>query len=248
MPSELQKLAMAVLARRQDAKRDTAWDSRGTVAAQVSQGVKVAGTAKTHINQADNTTVPLSQALRDGTLGQSANSGTPSGTVVGQHYRDAVSTLLAQCPDHVPEERWRQAVEDGRQFLAVWGAQAQAFGWAARELFGLHPVPERPAANYSRLSRLDCTGLIWLLRGRPVIALTAMEAVMRCHSGAGGGHALPQRSWRRSCAARLTYRRRTEQALAGTANGAPATETGNVMQPTGGVMQPTLPIAKGAAA
>ena len=234
MPSELQKLAMAVLARRQDAKRDTAWDSRGTVAAQVSQGVKVAGTAKTHINQADNTTVPLSQALRDGTLGQSANSGTPSGTVVGQHYRDAVSTLLAQCPDHVPEERWRQAVEDGRQFLAVWGAQAQAFGWAARELFGLHPVPERPAANYSRLSRLDCTGLIWLLRGRPVIALTAMEAVMRCHSGAT-----------------LKFYRRSEPALAGTANGAPAKETGNVMLPTrpiDGVMQPTLQIAKGAAA
>jgi hypothetical protein len=26
--------------------------------------------------------------------------------------------------------------------------------------------------------------MIWLLRGRPVIALTAAEAVMRCHSGA----------------------------------------------------------------
>jgi hypothetical protein len=73
-----------------------------------------------------------------------------------------------------------------------------------------------------------------------------MEAVMRCHSGAT-----------------LTYRRRTEQALAGAANVAPAKETGNVMQigkptlptdgnvmlPTdGNVMQPTLQIAKGAAA
>jgi hypothetical protein len=34
------------------------------------------------------------------------------------------------------------------------------------------------------LSSLDQTGPIWLLRGRPVIALTATEAVMRCHSGA----------------------------------------------------------------
>ena len=137
-------------------------------------------------------------------------------------YASALAALRAKCPDHVPEERWRRAVEDGQQFLAVWGAQAQAFGWAARELFGLHPVPERPAANYSRLSRLDCTGLIWLLRGRPVIALTAMEAVMRCHSGAT-----------------LTYRRRTEQALAGTANGAPATETDGTMQQTHGTMQQT---------
>jgi len=35
-----------------------------------------------------------------------------------------------------------------------------------------------------RLSRLDEMGLIWLLRGRPVIALTAMGAIMRCKSDA----------------------------------------------------------------
>jgi hypothetical protein len=73
---------------------------------------------------------------------------------------------------------------NGRRFAAHCGAKAQAFGWIACELFGLHPVPERPAANYSRLSRYDETGLIWLLRGRPVIILTATEAVMRCQSGA----------------------------------------------------------------
>jgi hypothetical protein len=73
---------------------------------------------------------------------------------------------------------------DATAFTSKWGAQTQAFGWTAHELFGLRPVPERPAANYSRLSRVDTTGLIWLLRGRPVIALTAAEAVMRCHSGA----------------------------------------------------------------
>jgi hypothetical protein len=43
----------------------------------------------------------------------------------------------------------------------------QAFGWTAPELFGLPPVREQPAANYSRLSRVDDIGLIWLLRGRP---------------------------------------------------------------------------------
>ena len=44
---------------------------------------------------------------------------------------------------------------NGRRFAAHCGAKAQAFGWTARELLGLHLVPERPAANYSRLSRLD---------------------------------------------------------------------------------------------
>jgi hypothetical protein len=40
-------------------------------------------------------------------------------------------------------------------------------------------MPARPAANYSRLSRYDETGLIWLLRGRPVIALTATTAAIQ---------------------------------------------------------------------
>jgi hypothetical protein len=34
------------------------------------------------------------------------------------------------------------------------------------------------------LSRYDETGLIWLLQGRPVVALTASEAAIRGHSGA----------------------------------------------------------------
>jgi hypothetical protein len=65
-----------------------------------------------------------------------------------------------------------------------WCQQAEALGWTERELFGLHPVPERPAANYSRLSRLDGVGLIWLLHGRPVIALTQTAATILASSGA----------------------------------------------------------------
>ncbi len=52
----------------------------------------------------------------------------------------------------------QQAIRDADSFLATWGARAQAFGWTARDLFGLHFVPERPAANYSRLSCLDDMG------------------------------------------------------------------------------------------
>jgi hypothetical protein len=74
--------------------------------------------------------------------------------------------------------------DDRDYWVSHLGAQAQAFGFTERELLGQHPVPERPAASYSRLSRLDETGLIWLLRGRPVVMLTATKAVMRCQSGA----------------------------------------------------------------
>ena len=43
--------------------------------------------------------------------------------------------------------------------------------------------PERPAASYSRLFRYDETGLIWLLRGRPVIALTETTAAIQAATG-----------------------------------------------------------------
>jgi hypothetical protein len=61
----------------------------------------------------------------------------------------------------------------------AWGAQAGTVGWTARELFGLHPVTERPAPTFRRLSRYDSTGLIWLLQGRPVIGLTENEAAIQ---------------------------------------------------------------------
>ena len=68
---------------------------------------------------------------------------------------------------------------DATAFVSEWGERAQAFGWTARELFGLHTPPERPPANYSRLSRYDTMGLIWLSHGRPVTSLTEMEAAIQ---------------------------------------------------------------------
>jgi hypothetical protein len=79
--------------------------------------------------------------------------------------------------------------------LARWGQQADRLGWTARDLFGLHPVPERPAASYGRLSRYDETGLIWLLHGRPVVALTETTAAIQ------------------GAAAVLTYRKLNKPAL-----------------------------------
>jgi len=79
--------------------------------------------------------------------------------------------------------RWQQAVEDGRRFLATWGKQAEALGWTARDLFGLQTPPAKPHPSYSRLSRYDETGLIWLLRGREVAALTETTASIRSAAG-----------------------------------------------------------------
>jgi hypothetical protein len=95
-----------------------------------------------------------------------------------------LAALESRYPDLVPADRWRAAVEDGRRFLARSGEQAEALGWTARDLFGLDTPPAKPHPSYSRLSRYDATGLIWLLRGRPVIALTEATAAIQNPTGA----------------------------------------------------------------
>lgn len=92
--------------------------------------------------------------------------------------------LESRCPDLVPHDRWQQAVHDSRRFLAQWGGQAETLGWTARDLFGLAPAPDEPHPSYRRLSRYDATGLIWLLRGRPVLALTENTAAVESTTGA----------------------------------------------------------------
>jgi hypothetical protein len=79
----------------------------------------------------------------------------------------------------VAVDRWQLAGEDGRAFLVRWGEQAEALGWTARDLFGLHQPPAAPHPSYSRLSRYDETGLIWLLCGREVLALTEATAAIQ---------------------------------------------------------------------
>ena len=95
----------------------------------------------------------------------------------------ALIALSSTCPDHVDEQRWRQAIGDGQTFLAQWGAHAHALGWTADELFGLHAPGTKPRPSYCRLSRYDCTGLVWLLQGLPVVALTADTAAIENPSG-----------------------------------------------------------------
>jgi hypothetical protein len=92
--------------------------------------------------------------------------------------------LEARRPELVPEARWRQAVADGQHFLARWGEQAHALGWTAKDLFGLMPVPAHAKPSLNRLSRYDETGVIWLLGGRVVVALTEATAAIQSSSGA----------------------------------------------------------------
>ena len=109
----------------------------------------------------------------DASVGHSRDTrGTPP------PYARVLVALEGRCPDYLDVSRWQQAIEDGRTFLATWGERAEDLGWTARDLFDLHQPPVKPHPSYSRLSRHDCTGLIWLLQGRPVVALTASSAAI----------------------------------------------------------------------
>src|SRR5262249_34380942 len=69
----------------------------------------------------------------------------------GLRYRQTFGALQLRPPAHVPEDRWRMAVSDGRAFLARWGSQAEALGWTSADLFSLHQPPEQPHPSYNRL-------------------------------------------------------------------------------------------------
>jgi hypothetical protein len=104
--------------------------------------------------------------------------------VSGPHpYRLIFDVLERRCPDFVPNDRWKRPIEDAQSFLAIWGTQADALGWTARDLFGLAEIPEGPRPIYQRLSRYDQTGLVWLLQGRRVVDLTKDKAVIETATG-----------------------------------------------------------------
>jgi hypothetical protein len=69
-------------------------------------------------------------------------------------------------------------------FSPAGANRAEALGWTSRDLFGLHTPPDGPHPSYSRLSRCDETGLISLLCGREVVALTAAVAAIQSSTGA----------------------------------------------------------------
>jgi hypothetical protein len=173
----------------------------------VSHSKKLPGTAYPHEFQGNNPSVPLSQPLGLGQWDRAGRSpfhavdsrpsgatetanGTPAGhrgtlgTPLPARYESVYSVLESGCPALVPVDRWQRCVEDGWRFLARWGEQTEALGWTARDLFGLQALPAKPHPSYSRLSRYDETGLIWLLQGRPVVALTETTAAIQNPTGA----------------------------------------------------------------
>ena len=96
---------------------------------------------------------------------------------VPETWTQGVADLLAMpCPASCPAERWEALREDSYRFLRNHAAQAHGLGWGEYNLFGVHPV--KPWV------RFDCMGLVPLLNGAKVVALSDTEAVIEKPSGA----------------------------------------------------------------
>jgi hypothetical protein len=104
----------------------------------------------------------------------------PDGPVSGASP-DSWHTVLAamegrSCPERISPDRWQEVISDAEIFLARWGSAAHSLGWTALDLFGVHS--SAPAA------RFDVMGLLLLVQGGAVVALTADAATIRRKTGA----------------------------------------------------------------
>lgn len=103
---------------------------------------------------------------RDGQPARVLTGTTGTGAAIDVDQLDA-----DRPPGDVPPRRWAQFITDARAFCASgFAEQAKALGWTNADLFGCDD--ERPFA------RIDCLGLIWLLNGDRLLALTADAAVI----------------------------------------------------------------------
>ena len=95
-----------------------------------------------------------------------------------QSWIEGVAKLDAErVPGDVPPRRWRQFIYDAARFLdGGFAAQAAALDWDALDLFGCDQI--RPFA------RIDNAGLVWLLNGDRLVALTERSARIEAKSGA----------------------------------------------------------------
>jgi hypothetical protein len=76
----------------------------------------------------------------------------------------------------IKPNRWRLIIADSHRFVDRWGAQAVALGWSTFDIFGAHPTHP--------VERLDLAGLVILLHGDSLLALTADSARIGTTSGA----------------------------------------------------------------
>lgn len=111
-----------------------------------------------------------------GAPGQPAQSDPPTDRVVAGWAIGVGRLATMPAPNGYPPQAWQRALEDAERFMDRWARQAFALGWRDWEIWGVHRL--------SPWRRIDRMGLVPLLRGNRLTALTATEAVLVMPSGA----------------------------------------------------------------
>jgi hypothetical protein len=116
----------------------------------------------------------LLQNRADATLDPSRHALT---AMPARAVADALARLdPANPPRDVPLPRWQLFIDDCGHFLRLgWANRAQVLGWGPLELFGCDR--KRPLARY------DHMGLLWIIQGRKLVALTADTATIDTLTG-----------------------------------------------------------------
>ena len=94
-----------------------------------------------------------------------------------RRWAEALARLNPASPhSEVPRRRWVQFIDDCGRFLDNgWGSRAEALGWGPFDLFGCDG--DRPFA------RIDRAGLLWLINGSKLVALTTEIATIETSAG-----------------------------------------------------------------
>jgi hypothetical protein len=92
-------------------------------------------------------------------------------------WAEALARLDPACPPcDISPMRWLRFIDDCGRFLDEgWADRAMALGWGPLDLFGCNR--DKPFARISQ------AGLLWLLEGRKLLALTADTAAIATQSG-----------------------------------------------------------------
>ena len=120
------------------------------------------------------------QHARESRLGEHAaepiRKGAAPPVAMVAAWADGVARLAAMPPPCTyPAHAWQQLTVDAERFLDSWAAQAHRLGWPGWEIFGCH--------RRAPWGRIQGMGLVVLLHGRELAALTATEAVIRTRTG-----------------------------------------------------------------
>jgi hypothetical protein len=97
-------------------------------------------------------------------------------TALPGQWADGFAALAVGPPlDGYTPKEWHQLIEDAEHFLDDWAQEAARQGWSVLDAFGVHV--RAPAARY------DGMGLVPLIRGGKIVALTGDHATIRMPSG-----------------------------------------------------------------